>query len=159
MQRGPEPLYPPARHGVIDLQARHAYFDENVMPAAEAAGRLAGLHTELVKEALADADIAIGDVTRLIYHNMAAFVLDQFYLAPVGLPLELSTWDFGRTVGHMGASDQVVSLEHLLLTSALAPGDHVLLCGGAAGFASCCAVLEILQVPAWTAEPPAAEAR
>jgi hypothetical protein len=83
---------------------------------------------------------------------MAGFVLEQFFIGPVGLPMERSTWDFGRAMGHMGASDQVVSLEHLLLTSALVPGDHVLLCGGAAGFASSCVVLEIVEIPAWAAE-------
>jgi 3-oxoacyl-[acyl-carrier-protein] synthase III len=63
--------------------------------------------------------------------------------------MAVSTWDHGRQLGHMGASDQLVALEHLVSTGQLRPGDHVLVCGAAAGFASASAVLEIVDVPSW----------
>lgn len=150
MQRGDQPLYPPSRDGRrIDLQGRHASFGDRVMPEAEAAKRMSALHTELVQQSLAEAGLGTSDVARLLYHNMAGFVLDQFFLGPLGLDLDRSGWEFGRTVGHMGGSDQIVALEHLVLTGAVAPGDHILLCGAAAGFASSCVVLRILELPEW----------
>ncbi|GAA1397642.1 hypothetical protein GCM10009639_35260 [Kitasatospora putterlickiae] len=57
--------------------------------------------------------------------------------------------DLGRTLGHLGACDQFLSLTHLLDSGALAPGDHVLLTGNGAGISLAAAVVEVLEHPAW----------
>ena len=62
----------------------------------------------------------------------------------LGLPLSASTWDYGRTIGHLGAADHTISLGHLLETGQVGPGDHVLMVGTAPGITYSCAVLEIL---------------
>lgn len=69
---------------------------------------------------------------------------------PLGIPLERMTWPWGRTVGHLGASDQFVALEHLLNVGELVPGQQVLMVGVGIGFTWCAAVLEILHLPGWT---------
>ncbi|MEV0275034.1 ketoacyl-ACP synthase III family protein [Streptomyces sp. NPDC050610] len=153
MNRGDEPLHPPGPRGLVDLRARHASVTEH-MAEREAANLMAGLNTELAELSIAEAGIKTSDISRVVYHNMAGFIV-EFFLSQIGATLEQSAWEFGRTVGHMGCSDQAVALEHLLLTDGLAPGDHVMLCGASAGFATVCAVLEILDVPSWPAPAPA----
>ncbi|WP_059044504.1 ketoacyl-ACP synthase III family protein [Streptomyces acidiscabies] len=149
MNRGDEPLHPPGPRGFVDLRTRHASVTEH-MADREAAELMAALNTELAERAIAEAGLKAADITRAVYHNMAGFIVD-FFLSRIGLSMEQSSWEFGRTVGHLGCSDQAVALEHLLLGGELAPGDHVLLCGASAGFATVCVVLEIVEVPSWPA--------
>ncbi|MFI1484459.1 ketoacyl-ACP synthase III family protein [Streptomyces sp. NPDC020747] len=152
MNRGDEPLHPPAPRGLVDLRARHASVTRH-MEEREAAHLMAALNTELAERSIAEAGIKTADISRVVYHNMAGFIV-EFFLSQVGLPMERSSWEFGRTVGHLGCSDQAVALEHLLLNGDLTPGDHVMLCGASAGFATVCVVLEILDVPSWPAPAP-----
>jgi 3-oxoacyl-[acyl-carrier-protein] synthase-3 len=150
MYRGNEPLYPPTKTpGLINEEARFEAFTRNVMPAIEAGALMSGLHAELGRQSAADAGIDLGDVTRVIFHNMSFYATDQFVMRPLGLPMERSCFEFGKALGHMGASDQAVSLERLLLTGQLKPGDHVMLLGGSAGFAVSAIVLEITEIPLW----------
>ncbi|XUL94498.1 3-oxoacyl-[acyl-carrier-protein] synthase III C-terminal domain-containing protein (plasmid) [Streptomyces galilaeus] len=70
-------------------------------------------------------------------------------LAPLGLPMSRSSWDFGRSVGHVGAADLIISLDHLVRTGELSPGDHVLLLSQGPGWISSSAVVTITDIPAW----------
>ena len=54
--------------------------------------------------------------------------------------------DLGLALGHLGTTDQLVALHHLLRTGAARPGEQVLLIGAGAGF-SWTAVLLDLQAP------------
>ncbi|MER7917794.1 MULTISPECIES: ketoacyl-ACP synthase III family protein [unclassified Streptomyces] len=149
MQRGAESLFPSPSAGRIDEQGRLDHFVENVMSTVEAASLMAANHAELTRLSVAEAGIGIGDLTKVVFHNMSRFVVEQFVMAPLGLPMERSCFDLGAVTGHLGVSDQLVSLERLLLDGQLAPGDHVLLLGGSAGFATVAIVLEILERPDW----------
>ncbi|MBF6329429.1 ketoacyl-ACP synthase III family protein [Nocardia transvalensis] len=62
----------------------------------------------------------------------------------VGVPLERSTWEFGRTVGHIGSGDQFLGLHHLVTTGKVRRGDRVLLIGGGTGYTITAAVVEIV---------------
>lgn len=68
----------------------------------------------------------------------------------LGVTEQVTTWDFGRTTGHVGAGDWALGLEHLIRTRAVLPGDHVLLFGGGAGYTCTAAIIEILDLPEWT---------
>lgn len=151
MHRGGEPLFPPTSTTgrPIELGDRAAHFAREVMPTIESARKMIQAQTELVHRGAAVAGIEVADLAKVIYTNVVWHVASQFVMNPLGLPMERSTWEFGSTVGHMGASDHVVGLEHLLLTGQLAPGDHVLMLGGAPGYSIAAAVLEILELPAW----------
>jgi 3-oxoacyl-[acyl-carrier-protein] synthase-3 len=67
----------------------------------------------------------------------------------LGIPVERATWEFSRTVGHLGAGDQIAGFNDLLERGELAAGDRVLFVGGGSGFSCTCAVVEILDVPRW----------
>jgi 3-oxoacyl-[acyl-carrier-protein] synthase-3/clorobiocin biosynthesis protein CloN2 len=62
-----------------------------------------------------------------------------------------STWEFGRALGHLGPSDQIVSLEHLVSTGELRPGDHFLMLGVGPGVTISAAVLRIDAPAPWRA--------
>lgn len=59
-------------------------------------------------------------------------------------PLAKTTlWDFGRTIGHAGASDQFLGLAHLWQSGRLRPGQKILLVGAGAGFSCSTLLLEV----------------
>jgi 3-oxoacyl-[acyl-carrier-protein] synthase-3 len=61
------------------------------------------------------------------------------------------TWEYGRTIGHVGASDQVLSLDHLLVSGELDAGDTLLLLGTGPGANLACMAVRILHRPHWAA--------
>ncbi|WP_330349303.1 ketoacyl-ACP synthase III family protein [Streptomyces sp. NBC_00582] len=107
---------------------------------------------DCVRAALADAGVRAGDVTHWLLPYTGRFLIDREFCAEFGIDDKRTTWDLGRTVGHLlSGGDSVVGLTHLLQTGGAAPGDRVVLLGDSTGFAFGCAVLEILTEPAWQA--------
>ncbi|MGO4425366.1 3-oxoacyl-[acyl-carrier-protein] synthase III C-terminal domain-containing protein, partial [Streptomyces sp. MCAF7] len=68
----------------------------------------------------------------------------------LGVEEHQTTWEYGRTTGHIGGGDLAAGLAHLVETEAVGPGDRVLLFGGGSGFTCTTALLEITEVPQWT---------
>jgi 3-oxoacyl-[acyl-carrier-protein] synthase III len=153
MYRGGEPLYPPPVWDgrILDLRDRVQYFRDNVMSLTDAAELRTRARLGLIERTLDEADRKLVDMTRVICGNAAAYLVEHDLLEPLGIAMERTTWQFGRGIGHTCASDQLLSVNHLLVTGQLAAGDHLLLVGGAPATMSC-AVLEILDVPGWARE-------
>jgi len=156
MHRGTGPLFPPSvtLGQPIDFAARLRQFQEKMI--AEGAGTEVMVvnhqrRIECLKVALADAELEVGDIKRVIVNN-TSITEATAYLGVLGFSVPQSTWDFTRGLGHVGASDHVISLHHLLTTGQLEPGDNVLLYGVAPGFTYKCAILKIVDVPAWARE-------
>lgn len=150
MHRGDDPLLPVAgRAEELDLVRRAAEFGRSTMPVAQATELMIEAQLAVVKRCLADAGLAAADLTKLIYANVAWYLLDQWVMRPLGLTLARSTFEFGRTVGHAGPCDQTISLDHLMCTGKLRKGDHVLLLGAASGYCITGVVLTITDTPAW----------
>ena len=151
MHRGGEPMFPPgATDGrKIDLTARAVHFRDNFMPLEDAAGLAAVGLQRLVNQVLTEADTKLVDIKKLIYVNAAGYFIEHLVLKPLGITVEQTTWEFGKGIGHAGASDHVLSLNHLLTTGQLEAGDRLLLVSSAPGYSSSCAVIEILNVPSW----------
>ena len=104
---------------------------------------------DCVNLALSEAGIESADITRVALMNTAKEQAEERFMKMFGLPLERSTWEFGSTVGHIGASDQIASFEHLLANDELAPGDHLLMFGLGPGITLSCAVIKVLATPPW----------
>ncbi len=150
LNRGDKPLYPwteGANTEKVDMKARALSFRQDVMPLADAAEVQTRAQLGVIERTLREADRKLDDMTRVIYGNVAGYLIEALVQA-LGVPMDRTTWQFGRGIGHTGASDQLLSLNHLLVTGQLGPGDHVLLCGGAPATVSS-AVIEILDVPEW----------
>lgn len=155
MHRGPEPLYPPGatQQRKLDFgNTKHRWLEG---PDRDPAGalKLVATQDELVGRTLDEAGITLTDITRVAYANGSRERVNDRAMVPLGLPMSVSTWEQGRTVGHIGASDQIVALEHLLATGEMGPGDHFLMLGVGPGLNIACAVIEILETPSWAAAP------
>lgn len=152
MHRGDEPMFPPgATIGrFMDFAERIDFFGfENRDTMLHSGLNLLKTRSELIDRVLAEAGIGIDGVSRIAYNHGSRKYVEDGLLAMLGIPLEKSNWEFGRGLGHLGASDQVASLAHMLGTGQLAPGDHVLMVGIAPGVSVAGAVVEILDVPEW----------
>lgn len=146
MYRGAEPFAAaPGRR--VDIRARRRAF----MAGTEGVGdrTTAGLG-EAIGLALEEAGIGRADVARWVFPNVGLETLLTRYLAPFGLELAASTWEWGRRTGHVGAADQLTGLAELVECGAVRPGERVMLVGIGAGFSWTCAVVEVLARPSWS---------
>ena len=154
MHRGDTPLFPPGPTvGLsLDFAACNAQFRRRALAEGSGTAALVRVHQltlEVVDRTLAEAGVGIGDITRVAYMNYSREIVEQRCMAALGLPMSRSTWQFGKELGHLGASDQIVSLDHLLGSGALYPGDHVLMLGIGPGVTVSCAVVKVLAQAPW----------
>ncbi|WP_406728598.1 3-oxoacyl-[acyl-carrier-protein] synthase III C-terminal domain-containing protein [Streptomyces sp. GD-15H] len=154
LHRGDEPLFPPGASvgRAVDLKERAAQYAASEAAAGLADHELIGSATgRAVKQALADADVEISDIARVTHMNWAHERFLRRTLAPLGLETWRGTLEFSRSVGHLGAGDQIAGLDHLLETGSLGPGDHVLMIGVGTGISISCVVLRVEERPGWVA--------
>jgi 3-oxoacyl-[acyl-carrier-protein] synthase-3/clorobiocin biosynthesis protein CloN2 len=150
VHRGAEPIFPPSvtEGRYMDLGARANEFQ---IRATKEARWLALMmeHREhvidVVEQALADADLTRADVAKVLLHSMPRDTAAAF-LRSIGFAIEDSSWQFGQATGHVGASDHVLALQHLILQRQLHPGDRVLLTGFSPGLTYKAMVLQIADV-------------
>ncbi|QTD96711.1 ketoacyl-ACP synthase III family protein [Streptomyces cyanogenus] len=116
------------------------------------------MYAEVTQRTLKEAGFTTDDLERVVFTNAGAEIIEADLLQPLGLPLSRATWDFGRTIGHIGASDQAISLDHLLRSGQLDAGDRVLLVGGTQGYNVSSVVLTVTEAGAALRDgtPPAA---
>jgi 3-oxoacyl-[acyl-carrier-protein] synthase III len=96
---------------------------------------------------------AVLDATATKLSDIDWFVLPHFirkrlhsnYLRHLGVDIERTTWGWSRGVGHLGPGDQVASLDHLVRSGTVEPGQRCLLMSVGAGLNWSCAVVEIDQ--------------
>jgi len=152
LHRGDEPLFPPSITvgRTTDFSARIGQQFATRSPAAVAMADVPQQTVDLVDQALTEAGIEIGDITRVGFMNYSREVVEQRVMSMWGLPMSRSTWEYGRTIGHCGASDTILSFDHLVRSGELGPGDHMLMLGTAPGVVLSCAVIKVLDSPAWT---------
>jgi 3-oxoacyl-[acyl-carrier-protein] synthase-3 len=152
LHRSGEPMFPPTVtvRRPQDFVTRSEHYRVNPPDGVGVLRRLPALMLELVETAVAEAGIEIKDVARVAFETHSREVIEQRVMVPLGLAMAKSTWEFGRTIGHCGAADQFLALEHLLAAGELAPGDHMLLLGQAPGVVLSAAVIQVLDVPNWT---------
>jgi 3-oxoacyl-[acyl-carrier-protein] synthase-3/clorobiocin biosynthesis protein CloN2 len=154
MHRGDEALFPP---GItigqgLDFGARNDEYLRRARTQPMGTASLLKIHQktmEVADMALNESGITIEEVTRVAFMNVSREIVEQRCMAALGLPMSKSTWAFGSTVGHCGASDQIMALDHLLGTGELHPGDHLLMLGTGPGVLLSSAVVQILETPSW----------
>lgn len=149
VHRGGEPLFPPgATLGKdLDFGARLFYHITEQTPVLAVLGEAQETMTTVAEQALSEAGIDTTELTRVSFMNYSREVVEQRCMAPLGLGMEKSTFDFGRMIGHCGASDHLLALHHLLRTGELAAGDHALWLAMGPGVEFTAAVLRIVHTP------------
>ena len=131
------------REGVNMVARSQAFARERGWDRLDLLEQVSKMTVETAQRSLDEAEVRAGDLARVILPNVSPAVMEASVLRPLGLTLDQSAWDYGRTVGHLGAGDYLVSLDHLLRTGQLGAGDRVLLIGGTAGFGVSSAVLTV----------------
>jgi 3-oxoacyl-[acyl-carrier-protein] synthase-3 len=155
VHRSGEPMFPPGPTLSRPLDFAERAADFNRRTRAEGSGTAAWLKVHqtmvaLVDRTLREAGITVADVTRASFMNYSREIVEQRGMLALGLSMAKSTWDFGRNLGHLGASDQIVSLDHLVVTGQVGPGDHVLMIGIGPGVTISAAVVGIVADAPWT---------
>ncbi|GAA3343086.1 hypothetical protein GCM10020358_40430 [Amorphoplanes nipponensis] len=149
--RGAETFSAASRAGQcpVDLQARSAAYATAHDPT-QTSIRIGRVMIAARAAVLKAAGLPMERVARMVTPATGRLKGDYQVHHLLGVAEEMTTWDFGRTTGHVGAGDWAAGLEHLVTTRAVEPGDHVLLFGGGAGYTCTTAVVEILDRPEWT---------
>ncbi|RJQ80815.1 ketoacyl-ACP synthase III family protein [Amycolatopsis panacis] len=152
LHRSGEPMFPPTITDgrPQDFTARLDHYRANPPAEADVLARIPGLLLELVETAVAEAGITIADLAKVAFETRSREIIEQRVMVPLGLDVSKSTWEFGRRIGHCGAADQFLALEHLLVSGELVSGDHVLLLGQAPGVVLSAGVVQVLEIPEWT---------
>ncbi|MGQ0838311.1 ketoacyl-ACP synthase III family protein [Actinokineospora sp.] len=147
--RGAEPFrFAPGTEAPVPVLRRLAQH----MTTPAAAGGWERIEAAMLKtrdQVLGDAGVDLSDIRRAVlpFIHRGGGQDENFHA--LGFTEEQSLWEFGRTVGHLGAGDQFAGLNHLLETGALAAGDRVLVFGVGVGFNFVATVLEMLTPPGW----------
>lgn len=95
-----------------------------------------------IEAALADAGVGLEQIDHWVLPNIGRNELEAYYLKRLDVPLERTCWQFGRTVGHLGAGDQLAGVHYLHESGQLQAGTLCALVGIGAGFSWSCAVIE-----------------
>ncbi|HTU73906.1 MAG TPA: ketoacyl-ACP synthase III family protein [Trebonia sp.] len=142
-----EPLFPPpvTEGRYMDLGIRAARFQARAIRDGRWMSLSLG-HLEravgVVEEALADAGSDRRDISRVLIHSMPEQAATS-YLESLGFTLDRSSWSLAEAMGHVGASDHVLALHHLLVTGQVRHSDRVLLTGFSPGITYKAMVVEI----------------
>jgi 3-oxoacyl-[acyl-carrier-protein] synthase III len=145
MRRSGVPLFPPGPTVAarMDMGAPVVHFRQQGGDMRMVGTRINDALSALLKNTLDAAGIGLSDVTRVTHMNMAPGRTRDKMLVPLGIDGAKAVTDLGTRLGHMGASDQIIGLDHLLSTGRLAAGDHVLMVGVGPGVDLSCAVLRM----------------
>lgn len=134
----------------LDLRARRTkYMRGRIRELEELSLKVASGITDAMLTALDEAKTDLADVRRFVLPNVGLTSRWWSMLAGMGVGFDRTTWEWGRTIGHLGTGDEISGLHHLLETGALRPGDRVVLAGAGHGFYWGAAVVEILDIPPW----------
>ncbi|NKY97173.1 ketoacyl-ACP synthase III family protein [Nocardiopsis alborubida] len=150
IHRGDAPFTsaPFTHRSTVDLEAakREYIAAEGLSPTV---ARVNAGQNGAVKHALAEADVELGDISRVVLPHLGLKRLRAGFLRRLDLDPQITTWPWSRGVGHLSAGDPIAGLDHLVGTGALGPGDLCLLVSVGAGFTWSCAVVEMLHSPGW----------
>jgi 3-oxoacyl-[acyl-carrier-protein] synthase-3/clorobiocin biosynthesis protein CloN2 len=151
--RAGEQMFPPGitEGRIVDFKTRYQEWGKTIV-SRDTGMEMLVTHQqrggECLNRALAEAEVTKDDIKRVIIHNLAKGDAATF-LEMLGFPLEQSTWHYGSTIGHFGASDHMLSLYNLLAAGQVEPDDYVLLAGMSPGVTYKAAVIQIRDIPAW----------
>lgn len=155
LHRGGEPLFPPGITAgrTMSFGTRNESFRRQAVTRSVGTTALMRIQQQLmvsIDRVLSDASLEVENLTRVAFMNYSREVVEQRCMSALRLPMTRSTWEFGRTIGHCGASDQFLALDHMLTAGELRPGDHMLMLGTGPGVIVSAAIIRILDIPDWT---------
>jgi 3-oxoacyl-[acyl-carrier protein] reductase len=157
VQRGDEPLAldHDTNRVPISLLLRTTEFLDGTA-RAELRRQLDVGQQQAVEAAFEHTGWTLEDIDHVVAPNYGRTLLNKQCLAPLGIPEAKTLWEsFGRFISHVGSGDHLVGMDRLLSAGIALPGDRVMLHSVGGGFAWTVALVEILDVPAWSTAAPA----
>jgi 3-oxoacyl-[acyl-carrier-protein] synthase III len=156
--RNGQPMFPPSATSGARValwtrgrKNRRQRTPVEVAKLTERMNRMQRTYAKVTERALSEAGITVADITRVGVIHTIREVIEDRGMHQLGVDLSKSTWDYGRRVGHCGASDHILALEHLVSTGQLKPGDHYMMLGTGPGTVLACAIIKIIEAPSWAA--------
>ena len=128
---------------MVDLGDRQRRFIASHRREAIGARLRAGL-ASAHRDALTDAGLDTSDISWFVLPNFGARRMRSTFFGPLDIPPSKSLWRWGRTVGHLGAGDQLAGLAHLVDCGRLSEGDYIELIAVGAGFTWASVVIQFL---------------
>ena len=150
LHRGTTPLHPAdvTVGRPLDFGTRFAEFASSGGFGPDSGLEFVQQFVGLVDQLLDEAGLKLDQIDRIAFNHASREVVED-RLGPLGVQLERTTWEYGSTVGHVGAADQVIAFDHLLDSGAVGPGSHLLLLGLGPGVNIAGAVIRVNAVPPW----------
>ncbi|MFF7855216.1 3-oxoacyl-[acyl-carrier-protein] synthase III C-terminal domain-containing protein [Streptomyces sp. NPDC007904] len=100
---------------------------------------------EVAERTLKQADVTWDQIAKVCHVGFSRPALEAMFLLPLDVPEEKTVWEHVNTIGHTGAADLFLGLEHVWRTGQVGPGDHVLLIGASTGMEAGAAVVRIAE--------------
>jgi 3-oxoacyl-[acyl-carrier-protein] synthase-3 len=129
--------------------ARTTFLTEPQSPLLSMVRSMSMLQLQSVRLALRDARLGAEAIRWWVCDHVGLARLDRTFHRVMGIDEANTTAKWGRTVGRLGAGDQVAGLTWLLEGTAVQVGDRVALCGTGRGLSYGCAIVEIITEPNW----------
>ncbi|WP_433192813.1 ketoacyl-ACP synthase III family protein [Nocardia sp. CA-107356] len=98
---------------------------------------------EIAARTLEEAGVSMDKIVKVCHIGFGRLSLEAMFLQPLGVEEHQEVWEFTNTIGHTGAADMFLGLEHVWTTGQVGPGDHVLLIGASTGMEAGAAVVQI----------------
>jgi 3-oxoacyl-[acyl-carrier-protein] synthase-3 len=146
MHRGNQDLKSP--RPIIDVGRSVSEFLASEDPAEVFRIRDSGIRA-VVDRALYDAGVVASEVRSFVYSGVGQRLAESECIRPLRISRKACPTALGKTTGHAGSADDWATVEWLLSTGQLQPGDICCLIGTGAGYAWTCMVFQVLNVPAW----------
>ena len=102
---------------------------------------VAGIRT-VVRQALAQAGCELADIRWIVPPFVGRGLFRAHYATPFAIDPARTLLDFGLRVGHCGAADHLIGLDHLVRGGLVRAGDRVMLVAEGGGLTFTCAVLQ-----------------
>jgi 3-oxoacyl-[acyl-carrier-protein] synthase-3 len=129
----------------IDVRGRQRVWLREHGGLAQALRRNHSAVRATMRIALADADITLDQARWIVLPFLGYEAVRTRWLAPLGIEEDRTLTLLGLHLGHLGAADHVVGLQHLLATAAVDPGDYVVLASAGAGMTWTTVVVQIMD--------------
>ncbi|TCJ89884.1 ketoacyl-ACP synthase III family protein [Nocardia alba] len=94
--------------------------------------------------ALTGAGLAHEDIDWHVVPHLGVPKMRHQFFEPLGIEPDITNYEWGRTIGHLGAGDQIAGLHWLRQHRSIRPGSICALHGSGGGFYWSCAVIRFL---------------
>ena len=134
----------------VDLHSRKSAYLLQEEGAYDTVIQLMTKHaSQVLQEALDDADTDLASTQFFVHANIAETIVQFSFHSLLGVDPAKTVYEWGRNLGHMGAGDHLIGMNHVAEACAPQPGDKLVTMGVGIGFMWTVAVLEFTETPQW----------